>query len=87
MEIAIKEAMKTPHTTIIVSLTPAQIIALRAAKNKGGAWYGRARNLKGGAYRRMCERLSEMKLVSDRAPFEITLRGIRVLEQIDNATA
>jgi hypothetical protein len=57
-------------------LTARQVAALKAARDKGGAVYGRGRaGLMGGAYRRMCERLAERGLVEDRPPFPITDAG------------
>lgn len=57
-------------------LTARQIDALRAARDKAGAIYGKGRKSgMGGAYRRMCERLAERGLVEDHPPFRITDAG------------
>lgn len=60
-------------------LTKPQKRALWAAFEKNGAIYGKHGSNAGGAYRRMCERLAEQRLVNDSPPFPITLKGMHAL--------
>jgi len=62
-----------------MQLTVTQQKALEAAFKKNGAWYGSRGNQMGGAWRRMCLRMAESGLVSDTAPFPITMAGLVVL--------
>lgn len=65
----------------MTKLTKQQFAALWAAFDKDGAWYGRRGGAMGGAYRRMCNRLADQKLVSASAPFPITRDGMKVLHE------
>lgn len=63
-------------------LTRAQLEALVAARDDGGAVYATRgiRGRMGGAHRRMCERMVSMGLLSSSPPFPISRFGIKVLE-------
>ena len=72
--------LERPHLTLKGWLTSRQIQALVAARDKGGAVYGRGHaSLMGGAYRRMCEKLALAGLVEDFPPFPITDLGRQAL--------
>lgn len=64
------------------TLTKAQIKALIAARDKGGAIYVRGQRT-GGAIRRMCERLARAGLVEDWPPFPITRIGLGALAKVE----
>lgn len=63
----------------MTKITDAQFKALWAAFKRQGAMYGRTGGLMGGAYRRMCERMARERLLNDRPPFTITLKGMHAL--------
>ncbi|MDY0882278.1 hypothetical protein ACFPL7_22075 [Dongia soli] len=64
--------MPAPH------FTKRQVAALRAARDKGGAWYMDGQNM-GGAKRRMIRRLAAAGYLSLLAPYALTRSGAAAL--------
>lgn len=63
-------------------LTVRHWLALRAARDKGGAYLATV-NKTGGAWRRMCVRMAEMGLLDAAPPFALTEAGRIALETRD----
>lgn len=67
-----------------MNLTDRQAVALKAAVEKGGAWYARV-NKTGGAWARLCHGLADRGLLSDVGPYAATDAGRTALAAYDEA--